>query len=104
MATETKGEPEPLNVEKAALALGCGPALVYKLCEARKLGHTRLGFGRGKIVITEGDIQEYRARCRVLPADEIATGPEPRRRRRDVAIPDVLSKYKKKKGRKGARA
>ena len=57
------------SVKQAATKLGCSTGLVYALCAAGKLRHSRIGLGRGKIVIPEEALAEY------LAAGE--SGPEP---------------------------
>jgi excisionase family DNA binding protein len=49
-----------LTVKQAAAELGVSEALVYQLCSSRKLRHERHGLGRGKILIPEEALQEYR--------------------------------------------
>jgi excisionase family DNA binding protein len=39
------------------------PALVYSLISSGKLGHYRIGNGRGRLRIPEDAIEEYLARC-----------------------------------------
>lgn len=58
-----------LTVTKAAERLGISPALVYALCAARKIRHERHGLGRGKIIITDEALEEYRKRVTV-PTEE----------------------------------
>jgi excisionase family DNA binding protein len=52
-----------LSVKQAAGRLGVSPSLVYWLVSARKLRHSRIGSGRGRIRISEDAIGEYLARC-----------------------------------------
>jgi excisionase family DNA binding protein len=61
-----------LTVKEAALRLGVSVALVYDLCSARQLRHSRIGLGRGKIVISEEAVCEYLARreCGPEPAKQ----------------------------------
>jgi excisionase family DNA binding protein len=54
-----------LTVKQTAERLRISPALVYALCAARKLRHERYGLGRGKILVPEDAIEEYRRRCTV---------------------------------------
>lgn len=54
-----------MTVREAAAELGVSVALVYKLCEGRRLPHERHGLGRGRIVISPADLLAYRLSCRV---------------------------------------
>jgi hypothetical protein len=47
-------------VKEAASRLMISPALLYALCAACRIRHERHGLGRGKILISESAIQEYR--------------------------------------------
>lgn len=47
------------SVKQTAPRLGVSAALVYALCAVHKLRHSRVGLGRGKIVISEEAIAEY---------------------------------------------
>lgn len=49
-----------LTVKQAAERLGVSPALLYALCDARKIRHERHGLGRGCIRIPEDALEEYR--------------------------------------------
>ena|SRR5215813_10739583 len=49
------------SVAEAAVALGVSRSLAYSLCQRRKIRHERHGAGRGRIVIREDALQEYRA-------------------------------------------
>jgi excisionase family DNA binding protein len=49
-----------LKISEAAVALGISKALVYALCEQRKIRHERHGLGRGTIRIPEDALDEYR--------------------------------------------
>jgi len=57
-----------MNVREAAAKLECSIGTVYALVAARKIRFSRVGLGRGKIVISEEAIAEY------LKAGEV--GPE----------------------------
>jgi excisionase family DNA binding protein len=48
-----------LTVKEAATRMGISSATVYALCTARQLRHSRVGLGRGKIVILEVAVAEY---------------------------------------------
>ena len=51
-----------LTVRQAAERLGVSPSLVYALCASKRLAHERHGLGRGKILIPEEALEEYRRR------------------------------------------
>ena len=65
-----------MTVKDAAQELGVSPALVYALCQAKRIRHERHGVGRGKIVIPTDALDEYRNRCTV-PAEEPKTEETP---------------------------
>ena len=73
-----------MNVREAAIRLGVSPALVYALCAARRLRHSRVGLGRGKIVISEEAIAEYLRGREVGP---VPRGPPAPRQFKHVRIP-----------------
>jgi len=52
--------------------------LVYGLCTARQLRHSRIGLGRGKIIISEEAVKEYLARRESGP-EPPAAAPAPRK-------------------------
>lgn len=58
-----------MTVKDAARELGISPALVYALCQAKRIRHERHGLGRGKIVIPGEALDEYRQRCTVPTED-----------------------------------
>ena len=64
------------TVVEAAVALGVSRALVYSLCQQRKIRHERHGLGRGRIVIPEDALEEYRRKQTVL-VEEGKTSPPP---------------------------
>jgi excisionase family DNA binding protein len=71
-----------MTVREAAARLEVTPATVYALCAAGRLGHLRVGVGKGAIRITEADLAAYIAACRVAPRDEREpAAPAPIRRR-----------------------
>jgi excisionase family DNA binding protein len=65
------------TVKEAAERLGVSAALVYALCAAKKLRHSRVGLGRGKIVIGEDAIAEYLRGRERGPGEQAL--PKPRR-------------------------
>ena len=76
------------SVAAAAVALGISPSLVYSLCQRRKIRHERHGAGRGKIVIREDALQEYRASVTVqVEEGEGAVSPSPRRKSPNASMP-----------------
>ncbi len=61
-----------MTVAEAADLLGCKPGLVYKLCAENHIGHCRIGFGRGRIVIDADDVARYREERRVEPVTSLS--------------------------------
>ena len=70
------------SVAAAAEELGISRALVYALCQRRKIRHERYGLGKGKIVIPADALAEYRQSVTVAPEGEEA--PSPRVSLRDI--------------------
>jgi excisionase family DNA binding protein len=66
-----------LTVAEAADRLGISLAVVYALCSARKIRHERHGLKRGKILIPESALEDYRRLRTVEVEDErkIKTAP-----------------------------
>jgi excisionase family DNA binding protein len=64
------------SVGEAATLLGVSPSLVYGLCAQKRIRHERHGLGRGKIVIPEDALEEYR-RQRTVNVDEGGDQPPP---------------------------
>jgi excisionase family DNA binding protein len=64
-----------LTVKQTAERLGISPALVYGLCRQKRLRHERHGLGRGRILVPEDAVEEYRRRCTV--AAEVGPTPAP---------------------------
>ena len=50
------------SVREAAHWLGVSLAMIYSLCNARKLKHYRFGLKRGKIMIDEKDLESFKER------------------------------------------
>jgi len=48
-------------VKEASARLHCSTGTIYALCSARRLRCSRVGLGRGKIVISDEAIAEYLA-------------------------------------------
>jgi excisionase family DNA binding protein len=67
-----------LSAKEASSLLSISVGLVYGLIAARKIRHERHGLGRGRILIPEDALEEYRRRCTV-EADEAASVPSPPR-------------------------
>jgi excisionase family DNA binding protein len=67
-----------LTVKAAAGKMGVSAALVYALCASRQLRHSRVGLGRGKIVISEEAVSEY---LRVRESGPVEPEPPPERQR-----------------------
>jgi excisionase family DNA binding protein len=60
-------------VKEAAQAIGVSTSLMYLLLEKRRIRHERHGIGRGRYVITEEALEEYRKAREV----GVAIGDEP---------------------------
>ncbi len=58
-----------LTVKSAAKTLGVSRALIYALCARRRIRHERHGLGRGRILIPEEALNEYRRRHTVEPEE-----------------------------------
>lgn len=60
------------QVQEVARILGVAPGTVYDLARQRKIPQRRIGTGRGRIVFTEQDVEEFLNSCKVeafsLPA------------------------------------
>lgn len=63
------------SVREAAECLGVSAALVYALCAGKKLRHERIGMGRGRIIIPEDAIAEFRQTRTVIPEQTSPEGP-----------------------------
>jgi excisionase family DNA binding protein len=63
-----------LSVRQAAEQLGVSAGTIYALCQRRRLGHERIGLGRGTIRIPEDALEEYRRRVTVA-AEQSAPPP-----------------------------
>jgi excisionase family DNA binding protein len=68
-------EPKNLTVKEAAGRMRLSAASVYALCATKKLRHTRVGVGRGKIIIEPGAIVEYLAKGTVSVVSDGPTRP-----------------------------
>jgi len=71
-----------LTVKQVAERLQVSAATVYQLCAEQRLGHRRIGLGRGTIRISEEQLQHYLA-------EPTATGGEkalPRSPLRDITF------------------
>jgi excisionase family DNA binding protein len=65
------------SVAGAAKELGVSAGTIYALCRARRLRHERIGLGRGKILIPEDALEEYR-RSVTVAAEQSAPPPKPK--------------------------
>ena len=68
-----------LSVKQTAERLGVSPSLVYQWCQEKRLAHLRLGKAgrRGKILITEADVEAFVGALRVEAGEE-STAPAPK--------------------------
>lgn len=48
-----------LTVPQVAARMAVSPSLVYQLIESGKLGHHRIGNGRGTIRVSQNDLEAY---------------------------------------------
>jgi excisionase family DNA binding protein len=48
------------TIQEAAEAIGVSAALIYGLCASRRIRHERHGLKRGRILIPQSAIDEYR--------------------------------------------
>jgi excisionase family DNA binding protein len=77
-----------MTVQEAARRLEVSAGLVYKLCHLGKLGHRRIGAGRGVIRIDEKHLADFKERCNVELASE-DQGPVTKKvRGQTIVIPD----------------
>jgi excisionase family DNA binding protein len=77
-----------LTVKQAAKMMGVSAATVYLLCANRRLRHTRVGLGRGKIAIAEEAVEEYLKGREVAPASpKHPPAPRPRLSFEHLKIP-----------------
>ena len=53
------------RVQEVAQLLGIAPSTIYDMVRQRKIAHRRVGTGRGRIVFTEEDIQDFLNSCKV---------------------------------------
>jgi excisionase family DNA binding protein len=73
------------TVRQAADRLGVSEGTVYGLCTARKLGHIRLGVGRGTIRIPEEALEAFIKAATVQPGTPAAP-PPPRQRLKHLRV------------------
>jgi excisionase family DNA binding protein len=74
-----------LTVKEAATRIGISSATVYALCTARQLRHSRVGLGRGKIVISDEAVAEY-LRVRESGPAQLEPPPVPLQRRKSQTL------------------
>lgn len=85
-----------MTVAEAARALEVSASTVYQLCRAGRLGHVRVGLGRGAIRISEGDIEAFRRVNGVVGQAPERT--EVRTARGTVKIPDPFERLRRMEG------
>jgi excisionase family DNA binding protein len=76
-----------LTVKHAADRLGVSPSLVYALCGAGRIRHSRHGLGRGCIRISEEALEEYRR------ASQVEAGALPPPRLRHISLPPPSERH-----------
>lgn len=86
-----------MTPREVATRLNVSAALVYKLCDKRKLRHHRIG---GLIRIEQEHLDEYLASCEVAPIDGDTERPNAPRRVRGRVIPDHVPPWKSEKRRR----
>jgi excisionase family DNA binding protein len=92
-----------MTVPEAAKLLEVTPALVYKLCEAGRIRHRRIGLGRGVIRIDPEHLEEFRRSCEVAPAPLTDGAPhQDAMRRRSPRVPDFFDDLEAERARKRA--
>jgi excisionase family DNA binding protein len=64
-----------MTVKDAAQAMNVSVDLVYDLVNRKHLGHTRIGFGRGRISISADDIADYLRRRHCAPEETKPAAP-----------------------------
>ena len=62
-----------LTVRQAAETLNVSTSLIYALCASKLLRHERHGIGRGKILIPEDALEEYRRTRTVEVGEAVAS-------------------------------
>ncbi len=67
-----------MNVKEAAARLECSVGTVYALVAARKIRFSRVGLGRGKIIISEEAVSEYLKAGETGPSLALVTSPPER--------------------------
>lgn len=94
-----------MTVEEAASRLGCKPGLIYKLCSAGRLGHLRVGFGRGRVVIEERHLEEYRRSVEILalPSNVGRDEPVPVRGGKGPVVRDYVGEWERDRKARGRR-
>lgn len=60
-----------LTVAEAADRLGISASTVYDMARQRRISHCRIGAGKGRLLFTEQDIQEF-IESRRVEADSIS--------------------------------
>jgi excisionase family DNA binding protein len=72
MAAITLPEDDTMTVAQAARELEVSVGTIYALCRDGRLGHLRIGLGRGTIRIEESDIESFRRESRVAASSRPA--------------------------------
>lgn len=95
-----------MTVHEAAALLEVSPDLVYRLCRAGRLAHSRIGLGRGVIRIERADVEELRQSSRVEAGEPGRKKGGPRRKApAGPEVEDIIGQYRREKeARKRPRA
>lgn len=82
-----------VTVTEAAKQLEVSADLIYRLCRAGRLAHTRLGLGRGTIRIEHADVEALRTSGRVEVEEQGSRADhlrKPARRSPAPSVPDII--------------
>jgi excisionase family DNA binding protein len=80
------------SVKEAALQLGVSPSTLYNLIASKRIVHQRIGLKRGRIIITDDALEEFRRSITVRPvvgtdgAAHAAPPPAPRPKLRNLSL------------------
>lgn len=76
-----------MNVKEAATRLECSVGTIYGLVAAHRIRFSRVGLGRGKIVISEEAVAEYLKAGEIGPSvAQVASMPIPRHKLKHLKV------------------